>query len=171
MSIKIIAACCATIFGLATTLAFGNDGGQGQVSYKNIAATGHCQPSQTHITGVRYRPFGIYNSMEQSIYVNCSFPTDRDGDPGSDELYVWAYNNNFEPVQVTCSAHGGNRALGISNYTGGANLAGKSSAAIHFPSIDRRSGPDGLLGLSCLLPPGVELSNIAYSQFSRQSDL
>ncbi|GAB3734858.1 hypothetical protein GCM10028862_18190 [Luteimonas pelagia] len=138
----------------------------------HLAATSVCQPATPlQLGGLRYRPLGIYNNKPESIYVSCSLQTEFHGDVATNEIRIYFANTTAAPVEVTCTAQGGSRVAGFTNYPGSVNVAAGATTGLVFTGIDKVSKSNTHLNISCLLPSGIEMGTIQWVQNSLTDDL
>lgn len=157
--------------GVLVLLPAGFPGRANEITH-HVAATAVCQPV-TAFQGVdlRQRPLGIFNPTSSPVYVSCSLYTDTRGDLGDDRLEISFHNTTSETVDVGCVAQGGSRIHGASSYMGSVAVAAGASAQLRFEGIYRRREQEAHVNLSCLLPGGIEMGRISFTQQSAQDDL
>lgn len=163
-------AIAAAMFGAASLLAAPSaQAATSRIIY--TTATNTCQPATPlELGGLRYRPLGIYNNKTDAIYISCSFDTEFNADTATSDLRIWFDNQGTSSQTPECTAQGGSRDLGVTNYAGQTTVAAGAIGTITFSNIDKGNGGTDpsfvTINLSCLLPPKVEMGMIRFNQES-----
>ena len=137
-----------------------------------VSATNACQPATPlELGGLRYRPLGIFNNKNESIYISCSLDTEFNGDQTTNEVYVFFDNQGTVARTVDCTIQGGSRSAGVNNYPATLNLAAGANDIMVVSAIDKVSTSYTHMNLSCLLPAKVEMGTIRLQQESVEDDI
>ena len=130
---------------------------------------------------ISVRPYGIYNNGPNANFVSCSFPIERITDINTDVvagttgplILIALWNLTSLSRTVNCSVTGGTRD-GTGNISAASNLsvvmAAGSKEYVVSPYLDRKT-QYGIINVSCLLPPGVELHQVNVYQYDVGNEL
>ena len=130
---------------------------------------------------ISVRPYGIYNNGPNANYVSCSFPIEVFADIKTDtvagttgpHLYLSFWNVTTLSRTVNCAVTGGTRD-GTGNISDSSSLSRVLPAGaknfVASPYLDRKT-QYGIVNVSCLLPPGVELHEIGVHQYDVGNEL
>ena len=130
-----------------------------------VHATGVCQPATPlELGGLRFRPLGVYNNKTESIYINCALDTEFVGDQDTTDIEIYFDNQGASQQTVTCTAVGGRRGLGSSAVAEATLLPAGTEDTVTFVDLNRVSESFSAFGISCLLPPKVEMGLIRLNQ-------
>jgi hypothetical protein len=164
-------AASALVIGLASA-AFPMQGHAEEYRYRYVGATNACDATDpANFTGLRFRTIGVYNASEASIQIACSVHADLNADNGSSTVSLFITNFKNTPVTVNCTVSGGSRGQGVNNYPLGGQVPADSTIERSYTSIDRVSTSYTHYNVTCILPPGVELSTIRVVEYSAELDL
>lgn len=156
----ILSVATATAVAAAALLAPGTaDAATARTNY--VHSTGVCQPATPlELGGLRFRPLGIFNNKTASIYVSCTLETEFVGDDDTTDIRIWFDNQGNAEQTVQCTAIGGRRGLGATSVAGEVTLPADVEGSITFENLDRVSTSFTAFGISCLVPPKVEMGMI-----------
>jgi hypothetical protein len=162
-------AATALVIGLAS---FPMQGHAEDYRYRYVGATNACDATDpANFTGLRFRTIGVYNASEASIQIACSVHADLYADNGSSQVSLFLTNFKNAPVTVNCTVSGGSRSEGVNNYPQGGQVPADSTVERYYGSIDRVDTAYTHYNVTCILPPGVELSTIRVVEYSAELDL
>lgn len=160
MGRNILSAASAAVLAAAALAASGTaEAATSRIKY--VHATGVCQPATPlELGGLRFRPLGIFNNKTTPIYISCTFDTEFVGDVNTTDFTIYFDNQGNVEQTVQCTAVGGRRGLGSTSVAGEALVAANAGNTIFFGNVDRVSAAVSAYGISCLLPPKVEMGLI-----------
>ena len=128
---------------------------------KYVHATGVCQPSTPlELGGLRFRPLGVFNNKSSAIYISCTLDTEFVADAGSTDIRIYFANLSNVEHTVACTAVGGRRGVVASSVSAETVISADSLGSISFVDVDRINESFTAYGISCLLPPKVEMGLI-----------
>ncbi|MFP7722484.1 hypothetical protein [Lysobacter sp. A3-1-A15] len=156
----ILGAATATVLATAALAAPGAaEAATSRVNY--VHSTGVCQPATPlELGGLRFRPLGIFNNKTTAIYISCTLDTELVGTYNLTDISIYFDNQGNVGRTVECTAVGGRRGVATSSVAGDAVLSANSGGTIYFNDVDRVSSSYTAYGISCLLPPKVEMGMI-----------
>lgn len=112
-------------------------------------------------TAIRKRPLAVQNEGSKASFVTCSFEVDAyAAENGVLALDTYFTNTTAAPVSLTCTA--------VSGFAGGTNefssqtvsLVPGTQTEVFWEAGDFTNGLfDGLISISCALPPGVGVND------------
>ncbi|WP_146908304.1 hypothetical protein [Arenimonas daejeonensis] len=161
----------ALAIGLAAA-AFPMQSNAADYRYRYVGATNACDATDpANFTGLRFRTIGVFNASLSSIQIACSVPADLNADNGSSQVSLFLTNFKNTPVTVNCTVSAGSRSEGTNNYPQGGQVPADTTVERYYGSIDRVSTAYTHYNVTCILPPGVELSTIRVVEYSAELDL
>lgn len=120
-----------------------------------------CQGALPSFEGsLRKRPLAVQNEGTSNAFITCAFAVElSQAVPGSESLSTWYHNANATDVDLTCTA--------VSGYQTGTNefvsetitITAGNQGQIFWEDADFASGIEGLIAISCNLPPGVGVND------------
>lgn len=148
---------------LAAVVPTASDAATSRIIY--YSATDSCEAiDPSNFTGLRFRTLGVYNASTSSIQIACALPAEFVADNGATDIWLSLRNFKNVPLTVNCTVFGGSRIQGTNSYPTSGQIAANASTWRTFSSIDRVSNSYTHYSVSCILPPGVELSLIRVNE-------
>jgi len=128
-------------------------------------ASGMCKAATAaYAANARYRPLGLANESDSSIFVTCNWQGDDNGDSGrgATRVYVVITNNGSTSRSFTCTLVEGHQdgALTFATQTPRTvSIAAGAGATLQWVPTDLAGDPETieLPSLSCLLPANSTL--------------
>lgn len=120
-----------------------------------------CQGALPSFEGsLRKRPLAVQNEGTSSAFITCAFAVEsRQSLAGSQSLSTWFYNANATDVELTCTAVTGYQT-GTNEYVSDSvTIPAGEQDQIFWTDADFAEGIDGLVSISCNLPPGVGVND------------
>jgi len=117
----------------------------------------------TYEGALRKRPLAIANEGDVPAFVTCSPTADANGANGKSAL-TFATNHGTTAIELNCTLVNGNE-LDSALYTPQTKILqpGEAAGIGWTPTLPATTFPKPGLGISCTLPPNVELSFFGYT--------
>jgi len=116
----------------------------------------------TYEGALRKRPKAIVNQGDVPAYATCSAMSDA-AIPNPNRVLALAYNRGTIPVEMSCTMVNGDEVDGANYVVSTRNLpVGQPTQFVWVPLAPKPVFQYGLVGVSCLLPPNVEIDTFAY---------
>lgn len=127
-----------------------------------MSATAVCQSARPAYEGqLRKRPLAILNEGSSAAFVSCFLP--NQANDGVLQITVTAMNRSAVNTQATCTLSEGQSTIWDDSIKITKNIPVEANGgllAVDWSYFDNGGTNFYRAGLSCLLPPGVELGEI-----------
>ena len=117
---------------------------------------------------LRKRPVAIANEGTTGIYVSCTLQSDSLAAATRGWISV-GFASNRPSARVECTLVAGD-TITVDYHAGAVDVAAGGRARLYWDEVSRRN-TGGSYAFSCVLPPGVEMSTITFSQFDNANRL
>jgi hypothetical protein len=137
---------------------------------RQFRPTGLCEaPLPVFDVHLRKAPQRVDNIGTETIFVNCAVPTDPVGDIGSAWLEVHYFASAAATGQVSCTLVTGTADAPVYHALS-RRVSPDSNSWFTWHAIDK-GGPEGLLAVQCVLPPGVQLTRLVSKETDAGGDI